>query len=390
MDVPIAKTYLDDAEEHAVAEVLRSGWITQGPKVQEFEQIIGQYVGCQHARAMNSCTTGIHLALIACGIGPGDDVIVPAFTCVASVNPIEWLGAKPIFVDVELKTCGIDELLVADAITPRTKAIMVVHLSGVCLDISPILSIARDFGLKVIEDAAPALGSFYDNAHAGTFGDVGILSFHPRKVITTGEGGMVVSHNPEIIEDVEVRRNHGSEVTSWKRHTGKEKFHSLVGFRRLGYNYRMTDIHASIGIEQMQKLPFLLERRKWIAATYDSALAGVDQLVLPQSLEGGVHAHQSHVCLCVARSGDLESSHQLRNTLMEKLAEKGIKTVQGAQSIPALEYYVEKYGFTGFDFPQAQIADLTSIALPIYPQMDDEVLRYVTDGIKEILEDCNF
>jgi dTDP-4-amino-4,6-dideoxygalactose transaminase len=388
MEVPIAKTCLDAFEEQAVLDVLRSGWIAQGPKVQEFEQIVGKYVGCQYARAVSSCTAGLHLALISCGIGPGDEVIVPAFTCIASVNPVEWLGAKPVFVDIELKTYGIDELLIEDAITRKTKAIMVVHLSGVCLDISTILSIARDHDLKVIEDAAPALGAFYDNTHAGTVGDVGVFSFHPRKVITTGEGGMVVSHNPDIIRDVEIRRNLGAEVTSWRRHTGGA-FHSLVGFSRLGYNYRMTDIHASIGIEQMKKLPFLLERRKWIAKEYDSALVEVDQLVLPQSLEGEVHAYQSYVCLCVSRLGDLESSHQLRNMLMEKLAEKGIKTVQGAQSVPALAYYVEKYEFVGSDFSQAQIADLTSIALPIYPQMDEEVLRYVTDSIKEILAEGN-
>lgn len=388
MKVPIARTYLDAAEEIAVAGVLQSGWITQGPRVQQFENIVGQYIGCEHARAVNSCTTGLHLALVSCGIEPGDEVIVPAFTCVASVNPIEWLGAKPIFVDIELKTCGLDELLVEDAITGRTKAIMVVHLSGVCLDIAPILSIAAGCGLKVIEDAAPALGSFYDNTHAGTFGDVGVFSFHPRKVITTGEGGMVVSHDPEIIRDVEIRRNHGAEVTSWQRHTGG-KFHSLVGFSRLGYNYRMTDIHASIGLEQMRKLPFLLEKRKWIAQTYDSELAEVDQLILPQPLKGGVHAYQSYVCLCVARSGDLESSHQMRNMLMDRLAEKGIKTVQGAQSVPMLEYYKARYGFVGADFPNAQTADLTSIALPIFPQMDNEILQYVTASVRKILAESN-
>ena len=389
MDIPIAKTYLDVAEEQAVSEVLRSGWITQGPKVQEFEQIVGRYVGCEHARAMNSGTTGLHLALIACNIGPGDEVIVPAFSCVASANPVEWLGAEPVFVDIELDTYGIDEQLIEKAITRKTKAIMVVHLSGVCLDISPMLSIARGHGLKLIEDAAPALGSFYDDTHAGTFGDVGVFSFHPRKVITTGEGGMVVSRNLEIIRDVEIRRNHGAGVTSWKRHTG-DKFHSLSGFERLGYNYRMTDIHASIGIEQMQKLPFLLERRKWVAGEYDSALADIPQLVLPRPLEGGVHAYQSYICLCTAKSGYIMRAHQLRNMLMEKLAEKGIKTVQGAQSIPMLKYFAEKYGFIESAFPQAQIADLTSIALPIYPQMDEEVLRYVTDSIKEILEVSNF
>ena len=193
-------------KKKAILETLESGWIMQGPKVQEFERVVGEYVGGKFAKATSSGTTALHLALIACGIGRGDEVILPPFTCVASVNPVEYVGAKPVFVDINLKTFNIDVSKIEEAITENTKAIMPVHLFGLCADMDPILRLAKKCDLKIIEDAALALGAFYKGKHAGTFGDAGCFSFHPRKMITTGEGGMTITNHMETAEMVEVLR----------------------------------------------------------------------------------------------------------------------------------------------------------------------------------------
>ena len=385
MNIPIAKTFLDENEENAVIETIRSGWVMNGPRVQEFESALGQYVGSKYAKATNSGTTSLHLALIGCGIGSGDEVILPAFTCIASVNPIEYVGAKPVFVDIDLKTFSIDVSRIEEAITENTKAIMPIHLFGLCVDMTPILDLAQKYDLKIIEDTALSLGAFYKGKHAGTFGDAGFLSFHPRKMITTGEGGMVITDDPEIDRQVGIMRNYGAEVATWQRH--KKGFHALSEYNLLGYNYKLTDIQASMGIEQMKKIEFILDRRRQIAQKYDHELENIEHLILPHTSKDCVHAYQSYVCLYApdgdTRLSEPESGHQERNALMTRLEEKGIRTVQGAQAVHTLGYYRNRYGFREEEFPNALAADRLSIALPIYPQMEEQEQIYVIGGLKD-------
>lgn len=387
MNIPIAKTFFDKNEEKAVIETIRSGWVMQGPKVQEFEKMLGRYIGCKYARATNSGTTSLHLALIACGIGPGDEVILPAFTCIASVNPIEYVGAKPVFVDINLRTFSIDVSKIEEAITENTKAIMPIHLFGLCANITPILELAQEYNLRIIEDTALSLGAFYKGKHAGTFGDAGFFSFHPRKMITTGEGGMVVTNDEEIARKVEIMRNYGAEIATWQRH--KKGFHVLPEYNLLGYNYKLTDIQASIGIEQMKKIDFILERRREIAQMYDRELKDVEWLILPDTPKNCVHAYQSYVCLYAPdrkiELSELESIHQKCNAFMTKLEKKGIRTVQGAQALHTLGYYKKRYDFQEEDFPNTLIADRLSIALPIYPQMEKQEQKYIIKCFKEEL-----
>jgi perosamine synthetase len=390
MKIPIAKPLFDENEKRAILETLESGWVMQGPKVQEFERVVSEYVGGKFGKATSSGTAALHLALIACGIGRGDEVILPPFTCVASANPVEYVGAKPVFVDIDLKTFNIDVSKIEEAITENTKAIMPVHLFGLCADMGPILRLAKKYGLKIIEDAALALGAFYKGKHAGTFGDVGCFSFHPRKMITTGEGGMIITNHAETTEMVEVLRNYGAATSAWQRH--HDRFHVLPKYHVLGYNYKMTDLQASIGVEQMKKLPLLLNARKRLAETYDQKISDIYWLRVPQVPKGCMHAYQSYVCLFAPNCVDqitlkmdyVVRLHKARDRLMNKLAEKGITTVQGAQAIHATDYYRKKYHLREADFAQAWIADRLSIALPLLPQMSEQEQEYVIGIIKSL------
>jgi dTDP-4-amino-4,6-dideoxygalactose transaminase len=385
MRIPIAKPMFDDNEMRAILEPLKSGWVSQGPIVQEFENIFKSYVGTQYASAVSSGTAALHLALLACGVQPGDEVITSPFTCVATVNPIEYIGARPVFVDIDLKTFNIDASRVEEAINHRTKAIIAVHLFGLCADMDSLKEIAFKHNLVLIEDAALALGSFYKGQHAGSFGTAAIFSFHPRKMITTGEGGMVVTNNEEIDHKIKELRNYGASISAWHRHHGK--LYTLPEYHHLGFNYKMTDIQASLGIAQMQKLESILKTRRRIAERYAEELSSIEWLVVPAEPPGYVHAYQSYVCLFNPDSAlhnpeSLESAHQLRNKLMDFLYEKGITTVQGAQAIHTVSYYKRKYGFSELDFPNALMADKLSIALPIYPQLSDQEQTYIIENLK--------
>lgn len=385
MRIPIAKPLFDENEMKAVLEPLKSGWVSQGPKVEEFESVFKNYVGTRYGSTTNSGTAAIHLALLASGIGPNDEVVTSPFTCVAAVNPIEYIGAKPVFVDIDLNTFNIDVLKIEEAISEHTKAIVIVHFFGLCVDMDPVLEIARKYHLIVIEDVALALGAFYKKRHAGTFGDAAAFSFHPRKMITTGEGGMVVTNDGIIDQKVKILRNYGASIPAWQRHCGK--LHKLPEYHYLGFNYKMTDIQASIGIMQMQKLTIILEKKARIAKQYDKALNSIEWLITPVEPSDYIHAYQSYVCLfnpddAIHNLSKLEWAAQMRNKFMEYLNKKGIATVAGAQAIHTISYYKAKYGFDKFAFPNSLIADELSIALPIYPQLSDAEQEYIIECIK--------
>lgn len=388
MNIPIARPFFDEQEKNAVTIPLETGWVVQGPKVQEFEQSVAKYTGAGFACATTSCTTALHLALRACGIGPGDEVIVPAFTFIASANAIEYTGAKPVFVDIDLQTYNIDTTQLDKAITRQTKAIMPVHLFGLCANMEPVLALAKAHNLKVIEDAACGMGGFYNKKHAGTMGDAGCLSFHPRKSITTGEGGMVLTSLPEIAQQVQIMRDHGAEISDLQRHKDPTAV-LLPEYNCLGYNYRMTDIQGALGIEQMKKLPLIMEKKCILVDRYNQRLSKFDWLIPPCVPEGYIHGYQSYVCLFTPRPvsknispGQLKILHTKRNQLMVYLGQKGIATRQGTYAVHALGYYQNKYKLKPWDYPDVWIADQLTLALPLYPQMTVEEQDYVVESLK--------
>jgi dTDP-4-amino-4,6-dideoxygalactose transaminase len=387
MRIPVAKPSFDRREMQAVLDPITSGWVSQGPKVQEFEGRFRAYVGTAYASSVNSGSAALHVALIACGIRPGDEVITSAFTCCAAVNPIEYVGAKPVIVDIDLATFSLDPHQLEKAVTDRTRAIIPVHLFGLSADMDPIMRIARKHRLKVIEDGALGLGAFYKGRHVGGFGNAGIFSFHPRKMIATGEGGMVVTNDERIDRKVKVLRNYGASVSAWDRH--RSGVHVFPSYEVLGFNYKMSDLHASLGAVQVQKLPTILEKRRRLAERYDKDLGAVDWLITPSEPSGRTHGYQSYVCLfnpgdVVHRLGSasMRVAHRKRNDLMEFLAQRGIATVGGAQAVPMISYYRRKYAMDKAACPNAVAAELLSIALPIYPDLSFEKQKYIIKNIR--------
>lgn len=391
MRIPITKPLFDEAETAAVIKPLESGWVVQGPYVKEFEAKFAEYSGARFAAATTSCTTALHLSVAALGLGPGDEVIVPAFTWVATANVVEYMGAHPIFCDIDLQTYNIDVEQIESLISQRTVGIIPVHLFGLCADMEPILDIANQHGLWVVEDAACAFGSWYHGRHAGAFGHTGCFSFHPRKSITTGEGGMVTTASEELDSLVRSLRDHGASRSDLSRHTGKESF-LLAEYNHLGYNYRMTDLQGAIGCTQMDKAEWILSRRKECAAHYDRLLSDIEWLVSPTVPDGYVHGYQAYVCLFKPEDpnlGNVERLYEWRNSLMSRMEAIGISTRQGTHAPVIQGYYAGKYDLQPEEYPNAYLADRLLITLPLYPQMTNEEQRYVVQQLQLLLEEVD-
>ena len=383
MKVPITRPTFGPEEARAVAEALDSGWIVQGPRVAEFEKRFAAYTGAEHAIAVTSATTALHAALNAYGIGPGDEVIVPAFTWVATANVGQMQGAKPVLVDIDLETFNTNAARIESAITPRTKAVIPVSLFGLSADMAPIIELVSLRGLRVIEDDACATGAWYRGRHAGTLADAGCFSFHPRKAITTGEGGMVITSDSVVADRVRSLRDHGASTSDLARHSGPKSY-ILPEFNILGYNYRMTDLQGAVGVEQMARLEGILERRRAVARKYDDALGGATWLRTPVVPEGYVHGYQSYVCLFAPEEPTLENVERLharRNALMDTLEASGVATRPGTHAVHMLGLYRDQFGFEPAEFPNAYIADRLSLTLPLYAQMTDEEQQYVIDHV---------
>jgi dTDP-4-amino-4,6-dideoxygalactose transaminase len=369
MRIPITKPSFDNAEKEAILKPLETGWVVQGPNVHQFEALFAEYTGARFARATSSCTTALHLALAALGISPGDEVIVPAFTFVASANTVEYQGAKPVFVDIDLQTFNLDVAQLESAISRRTKAIMPVSLFGLSADMDPILVLARKHNLKVVEDAACAIGSLYKGRHAGTLADAGCFSLHPRKVITTGEGGMLTTNDEELAVLIEAIRSHGGTISDLERH--KKGSFALPEHNVLGFNYRMTDLQGALGTAQMAKLDWIIERRIQLARRYDEAFAGLDAIATPLVPEGYRHAYQSYVVLI------RDDSPVTRDSLALALQAEGISVRQGTHAVHIQGYYRDKYRLHPEDFARAFKADRQSLALPLYQTMSEEEQDWV-------------
>ena len=366
-----------EEEWQAVREPLTTGWLTQGPKVAAFERAFAERHDVKHALAVTSCTTGLHLMLAAAGIGPGDEVIVPAFTWVATANVVIYTGATPVFADVDPITYNIDPEDVRRRITPRTKAVIAVHLFGLCADI-PALRKALPPGVRLFEDCACAAGASLNGVPAGALGDAGVFSFHPRKSITTGEGGMLTTNDGQLAAVADQLRNHGASVSEEQRHAGPRPF-LLPDFNLLGFNYRMTDLQGALGLVQLRKLDqFIAERRQW-AAYYRDTLANVHWLRMPVFPTNGTHAWQAFVTYVDPRTAPLP-----RNIMMEHLQALGIATRPGTHAVHMLGYYRDRYGLAPDDYPGARDCSEQTMAIPLHNRMTPEDYTYVVASLRAL------
>ena len=371
--IQISLPVTGEEEWQAVKEPLMTGWITSGPKVTEFEKLFADRHKVKHAIATTSCTTALHMALAALDIGPGDAVIVPAFTWVATANVVLFCGATPVFVDIDTNTFNLDPTKLGEKITNKTKAIIPVHLFGLCADMDKIKEAAGN--IPLIEDAACAAGASYKGVPAGGLGSMACFSFHPRKSVTTGEGGMVTTNDDELAAKLKMLRNHGASISEEERHKGPKPF-ILPDFNLMGFNYRMTDLQGAVGVVQIKKLDkFISERDQW-AKYYISELSKIDWISLPEVSEDYSHGWQSFVVLI-----DESKSPATRNEIMEILQSKGISTRPGTHAVHMLNFYKEKYGLNGEDFPQARIANDCSMAIPLHNRMNKEDYHYIVDSL---------
>lgn len=385
MNVPIARTSLSEKEINSVLAPLKSGWIVQGPKVREFEEKWSRFTGAKYSVATTSCTSGMHLTLAALGIGPGDEVIVPAFTWISTANVVEHLGAKVVFCDIDLVTFNMDVEQIQSKITPRTKAIMPVHLFGLSAEMDSVLGVAQNYDLSVLEDAACGFGAKFKKRHVGTFGDAGCFSFHPRKAITTGEGGMVTTNDESLAEKVRRLRDHGAAMTDLQRHLGARPY-LLADHPDAGYNQRMTDLQGALGSAQMDRANEIVSERSKLALRYDEAFSSLDWLRIPYQDSCYEHGYQSYPCLFMPNevtSSSVVDINSMRNSWMDELQKNGISTRPATHAVHMLSYYQKKYGFEPKDFPNARAADHCSISLPLFHGMKKSEQDFVIENILE-------
>lgn len=385
MNIPIARTSLLEAEVQSVLDPLRSGWLVQGPKVREFEEKWSVFTGAKHSIAVTSCTTGLHLSLAAMRIQPGDEVIVPAFTWIATANVVEHLGAKVVFCDIDLETFNLDVRQLAVLVTSKTKAIIPVHLFGMAADMGPINALAKQHQLWVVEDAACGFGSRYQGRHVGTLGHTGVFSFHPRKAITTGEGGMITTQDDELAAKLRRLRDHGAAMSDLQRHLGARPY-LLADHPEAGYNQRMTDLQAALGSAQMDRASDIVRERQHLAKRYDEAFATLAWLRTPVQLAGYEHGYQSYPCLFQPESVKPDAVSRInerRNAWMDKLQKVGISTRPATHAVHMLTYYQDKYKLNPQDLPYAYAANDCSISLPLFHGMTTEEQDYVIEQVLE-------
>lgn len=375
--IQIAMPATGEDEWQAVREPLMSGWLTQGPKVAAFERAFAERHEVQHALATTSCTTALHLALAALGIGPDDEVIVPSFTWIATANAVLYCGATPVLCDVDPVTNNIDVESMQGNLTTKTKAVIPVHLFGLCADMDALRAGLPEH-VKIIEDAACAAGGAYKSRPVGALGDAACFSFHPRKSVTTGEGGMLVTNNAEIARRADVMRNHGASISEEQRHRGLQPY-LLASFDELGFNYRMTDLQAAIGLVQLSKLDaFIAERDRW-ARFYREQLADIDWLRQPIAPNGGRHAWQAYVTYVDPGRAPLP-----RNDLMARLHTMGVATRPGTHAVHMLGYYRDRLGYDVDDLPGARDCERNTMAIPLHNRMSEDDYGYVVECIKSI------
>ncbi|MBW4476384.1 MAG: DegT/DnrJ/EryC1/StrS family aminotransferase [Tolypothrix brevis GSE-NOS-MK-07-07A] len=388
--IPIAKPWMGEPEAEAARRAIMSGWVTQGPEVAAFEQEFAAYVGAKSACAVSNCTTALHLALLAVGVQPGDEVITVSHSYIATANSIRYCGATPVFVDIEPQTYNINPMLIEDVISDHTRAILVVHQMGMPCNLKAILEIAHRYNLPVIEDAACAIGSeiLWDGNWekiGKPHGDIACFSFHPRKVITTGDGGMLTTNNPEWDKQFRLWRQHGMSVPDTVRHGAKQVI--FDSYPMLGYNYRMTDIQAAVGREQIKRLPEIVERRRYLAQQYHEKLADVPGLKLPTQPNWTRSNWQS---FCVRLT---EKYDQVQ--VMQRMLDAGIATRRGIMCAHRESAYQSEPWSCGVKpkacecearkcdrLSESEQAQDGSILLPLFHHMTQQEQDYVVKVLK--------
>lgn len=376
--IPLSRPWIDETEIEAVSEVLASGWISTGPKVKEFEQRFAEYVGVKHALAISSCTAGLHLSLIAAGVGDGDEIITTPYTFTATAEAIGYTGASPVLVDIDPLTLNIDVSQIEEKITPRTKAIIPVHIAGLPCDMEVLSEICRRHNLILIDDAAHAISAQYKEHRIGSIGDLSAFSFYANKNLTTGEGGMITTNNDQFASSIKPMRLHGLNKDAWARQNNKSIWYYQVTTQ--GYKYNMTDIQAAMGLCQLIKIEKQLEIRNRYAQIYTLELSELPEIITPQ--EQAVSRHAWHLYIIQLRQEQL-TIH--RDAFIDAMREQNIEC--GVHYIPLhfFPFYQKKYGYQEGDFPHAESAFRRVVSLPLHPRLTKENIYNVTQTIKKIL-----
>src|SRR5664279_938578 len=374
--IPIAKPYLTKKEAKAAYDTILTGWITQGPRVAEFEQQFAAYTGAKYAVAVSNCTTALHLAMIVSGVGPGDEVICPSMSYIATANAIKYVGAKPVFAEINPANYNLDLQDTEKKITDKTKAILLVHQIGMPADIDAFRELASKHHLKLIEDAACAAGSSYKGAKIGSHSDLVCFSFHPRKVISTGDGGMITTNNESYLNRMKLLRQHGMSVNDRTRHESSKII--FEDHLEIGYNYRLTDIQASVGIRQLEKLDWILTRRRRIAAKYHKAFKGLPGIQLPIEKKGFFSNYLSY---SVYLKDDCPAN---RNDIMQKMLDAGISTRRGIMTTHRETAYKEECA--GISLPVSEKSCDRSIILPLYVPMAEEDIEKVIANFTSMIK----
>lgn len=372
--IPISLPHTGEEEWLATKEPIMTGWLTAGPKVREFEEIFAKRHGVKYAMAVTSATTALHLALVALDVKEGDEVIVPAFTWISTANVVLYCGAKVVFVDVDRNTFNIDVNDLKQKITSKTKAIIPVHLFGLCADMDAVKKVAGN--IPLVEDGACAAGAGYKGQPAGSLGTLGCFSFHPRKSVTTGEGGMITTNDDRLAEIISTLRNHGASISEEQRHHGAKPY-ILPDFNMLGFNYRMTDLQAAVGIVQLKKLDLFIDERAQWAKYYDEQLKDIDWIRTPTVATEYKHGWQSYVVYI-----DETKSPMKRNEMMEKLQQMGVSTRPGTHAPHMLGYYANKYNIKANEFSGAKDCNDFSMSIPLFNKMTKEDYEYVVYCLK--------
>jgi perosamine synthetase len=369
MEVPFARPRLRGDEGEAVSAAIASGWVSQGPRVREFEKAFAERVGAPEAVATTNCTTALQLALYATGVGPGDEVIVPSLSFIATANAVWQCGATPVFADVDPRTYNLDPVAAERAVTSRTKAIMPVHQLGLPADMDRFLEVAARHGLAIVEDAACAIGASYRSRPIGSLGPLACFSFHPRKVITTGEGGMIAVHEPEVAERLRRLRQHAMDISDLARHSANDIV--LESYPERGWNARMTDMQAALGLCQLELLDDVLEDRRRLAERYTAALGQIPQLEPPYEPDYATRTWQSYA---VKLGPGIPVS---RTELQRRLLADGIATRRGVTAIHTERAYSER----AWLLPKTDACARDALLLPLFPDLSDEQQDYVIERV---------
>ncbi len=395
MQIPISRSVFTKEDMDSVMEPLKSGWVVQGPKVSEFESSWCEFTKAKYSIATTSCTSALFLSLAALDLQPDDEVIVPALSWVSTANVVENIGCKLIFCDIDLSSFNLNLNDMQSKITDKTKVIIPVHLFGYPVDINQIRTLIANDNIHIIEDAACGFGSYINGVHVGTTGTFGCFSFHPRKAVSTGEGGMITTNNEEYANRLRSLRNHGMDVIDPTNELANKPY-NMLDHSYAGYNFRMTDIQAALGTSQMKRADDILSSREIVAQRYNHAFHANDLIGIPFTEDNIKHSYQSYACIFKPESvtralaskdyNKLSILSQERNDFMEVLANNGIGTRPVTHAMHTLSYFKEKYSLKSEDFPNAWAANVCGFSLPIFPDLSEEEQKIVIEVVTKYLK----